>query len=346
VPSKLLWREISPFVYMNTHCDQGKTVLIYSHFPNLVLIVDGKTISAKESIVAHNMILKHGKIDTLQILRYEFCLPNTLSSFMIQSKTYSSESIDIKRFISNNLGLYIDHTDSVSLKRRASYIEAAETQRSYTLKAIDEHSRSLGFSFSQAEVSQAEVPQPKAVQTKTSSPTLPFSSSSANSQVAAFPSGSTSPATQPTPSSLSTLPSLMKSSLREVAAKPVTSYYHSGTFIPTTAIPFNPDSAVFNQAGYGYKIQILAKKMDNHNEKTVKTYYHLPYFIDEHYDGTWHRFTLSGYSSDYEQIYRQLKEIQGSYDIEDAFISLYQNFTRVGIISYAPADMAVLQLAD
>ena len=109
--------------------------------------------------------------------------------------------------------------------------------------------------------------------------------------------------------------------------------YARENFIATTTkdVAIDYEKVALGKNGNGYKIQIIAKLLDDHNQKSIQKYYELPYTVEEHYDGKWHRYTLSGYSNSWDKTYALLQEIRKSYGIEDAFISLYQDNERLGI---------------
>ncbi len=79
-----------------------------------------------------------------------------------------------------------------------------------------------------------------------------------------------------------------------------------------------------------YRVQLVAKILDNYDAEKIKKSYNVPSEVKEDYDGMWHRFTFGSYPTP-EQAEEALKEFKQKHPSEDAFIVIYKNGKRVGL---------------
>ncbi len=79
-----------------------------------------------------------------------------------------------------------------------------------------------------------------------------------------------------------------------------------------------------------FRIQMIAKVMDDSNVDKIQTVYKLPEAeVKEDYDGSWHRYTLGSFDK-YEDALKMLDEFKKRNKTDDAFIVLYVDGKRVG----------------
>ena len=315
----LYWKQIAPYIVMQKTCESEKIIFLFSEIENLALVSDFTVISPKE-VIATNKI-QIGSASQI-ILRYTFCIDNSLKTFAIQNNLYESYPIDLEQenFHSlNNLGFTLDQNNDF-LTAKAKEIEKSETWRSLLLEEM--------YASAQKPVTKFNNPeQPKEIEPTINSP------KNINDEIVLVEQSEVEPTINFSQSYNNEIVIAEQSEIEPVLISNQNSYRETDNtnFFIKTSASFDLDNVNLNGYGNGYKIQIIAKKRNDHTAQSIQYYYGIPYAVEEHYDGVWHRFTLENYISSWENAYSLLKIIRDGYGITDAFISLYQNNERIGI---------------
>jgi hypothetical protein len=348
---------------MDKVCQAEKIILVYSDIKDLILHTDQGILTPSEILVVHEMIRKSNDPDYHEanakvVMRYTFCVENRIKEITIKNEKTESLPINLENsFISRNVGLVVNE-DKEYIDLIARAIEQAETQRSLVLESLkvlaplemaaaantkmeentkgnNDHYYGQNYHHSEPENKKEETLVAESYVAK-KMPAMEQKRQEPEYQENFMPRKQTREDV-PVAKEVSTVTSKPIHEEKVISVKrnnpAVFASYARENFISTSTknIAIDYEKVAHGKNGNGYKIQIIAKLLDDHNSKTIQKYYGLPYTVEEDYDGTWHRYTLSGYSNSWDKSYALLQEIRNSYGIEDAFISLYQDHERIGI---------------
>lgn len=317
---RLYWKQITPYIVIKKGCDSERTIFLYSELDGLTLNSNSTEIFPQEVVAVHEIKRKNISNHHYQmILRYTFCVDNTLKEVFIKNDLYESYPIDLdqENFYSiKNIGFALD-SDKEYLVLKADAIEESESKRSLAIESM--------YSSKGTPIEKLDLSSQNSIAKSSESTELSSLSASEEEKEFVNQVETENPAIEQEKNTI-------KEDRQNIVIEEGITLSPKEFFIRTTENEnFNLSNITLDGNGNGYKIQIIAKKRDNHNAESIKYYYGIPYTVEEHYDGIWHRFTLENYGSSWEETYRLLKTIRADYGISDAFISLYQNYERVGI---------------